>query len=228
MKNKYLFHLYLLFTACILIMMFAVAYDSLTNRTIATEQRSREELPLTRYDLWKSRMVIVEKEVIVYVNKEPEPEPVQEIIEEEVVTYPEQNLDSSFDIMIPSGLTRDELYRSLGGTRNGIVSSIDAIYDAEQIYGVNALYLLATLGLESGWGQYESGVNNIAGWKMNDGSWMNFDSRYDCIMTVANGLANDFSVTVGSDLYNVTTRYTPDVGYMDTILGIMAELKSNI
>lgn len=161
-----------------------------------------------------------------------DPEPVEtEVVEEEivkeVVQITKQPLDYNFNIMIPSGYTEEDLLRSLGGIRNGIEDSIGAIVMAEKIYGVNALYLLAVLGYESGWGTVESGYNNIAGWKV-DGAWSNFESRYQCIMEVANGLANDFSLDVGPRIYDITARYTPDEGYVDTLLQIMSELEANI
>lgn len=173
-----------------------------------------------------SEPITIEKEVIVYVEKEPEEvkpeESKEEIVEEPVIV--EQPIDYNFDIMIASGLTSDDLTTALGPIRSGMIPYVDYIIEAEQIYGVNALYLTAVLGFESGWGQYESGANNIAGWKGNDGYFRNFVSVRDCILTVAEGLSTDFVNDVGSKISDVAIRYCPDYGYLDTLLQIMNEL----
>lgn len=155
---------------------------------------------------------------------------IEETIPEPIVIIePEtQSINDSFDIMKPSNLSYDDLVRSLGNSRYGIESSLEAILNAEHIYGVNALYLTAVLGFESGWGEYETGLNNIAGWKGDHGNFSNFDSRYECIMTVAEGLTNDFILTQGSDIYNVSLRYCTDYLYLETLLQIMQELENNI
>ena len=178
---------------------------------------------------------IIEKEVIVYL----EPEPVEVIFEEPTdevaitIDEPEpevylQELNSNFDITKPSNLTEEDLIRALGGIRNGLESTIPAIVEAEKTYGINSLYLTALLGYESGWGKYETGTNNIAGWKGNEGYWSDFDSRYECVMTISDGLINDFAVNNGSDIYSVASRYCPDYQYLETLLLIMSELESNL
>jgi len=169
----------------------------------------------------KEVIVEVEKEVIVYVEKEPEVAAIS-------TGYTAQGINGYFDITQPSNLTSEQIYNMLSGNRSGLQSVATAIYDAEQTYGVNALYLTAKLGYESGWGKYETGTNNIAGWKGNKGSWSNFDSRYDCVMTVANGLANDFVKTQGSSLYSIVQRYCTDNDYLENILSIMKELEGRI
>lgn len=218
-KHTYL-HYYFIFLTVMLSMMISAA-------DVIIDEAEKEPTPIVFEEpiepLW-NRQLIVEKEVIVYVEKEPEP---VEVAAEPVVYY-QQPLDYSFDITVPSGYTVEDLERSLGGIRQGMLSSLPAIVEAEQIYGINSLYLLATLGYESGWGSHESGLNNIAGWKNEYGGWKDFDSRYQCIMTVAEGLANDFVYDVGSDIKNITDRYTPDVGYVDLLLQIMGELQINI
>lgn len=219
-KSKYVYFS-ILFTGYTLAIFFAVGamlINKSNNPSPKIIYSDKQFDPLFRMPL------IVEKEVVVYVEKE-----VLVTADEPPVVYYDQPLDYNFDIMIPSGYTREELHRSLGGIRDGMESSIDAIVTAEEIYGVNSLYLLAMLGFESGWGTVESGINNIAGWKgTEDNTWSNFNSRYECIMEVANGLANDFSLDVGPRIYDIAARYTPDEGYVDTLLQIMSELKNNI
>ena len=151
---------------------------------------------------------------------------VEPIVEE--VYYQWQPIDGNFNVFQPSNLTSEQLIYALGDIRSGLISSVDAIIEAERIYGVNALYLTSMLGYESGWGSYENGWNNIAGWTANGGHFSDFESRYDCIMTVARGLAEDFQYTVGPHISGVALRYCPDYGYLDTLLQIMYELDVNI
>ncbi|MPM97338.1 hypothetical protein SDC9_144511 [bioreactor metagenome] len=164
--------------------------------------------------------VILEKEVIEY--KEPEP-----IIEEEILEKNLQPIDMNYDIMVKTNLTKEDLVRTLGGIRQGIEPYLDAIVEAEKVYGINSLYLTAALGYESGWGEYESGYNNISGWVI-DGQFYNFNSRYECIMTTAAGLVNDFVPDTGTNIVNVANRYCQDYGYLDTLLQIMSELQNNL
>lgn len=153
-------------------------------------------------------------------------------LEEEAIAAAAQavNLQYSsewFDVFTPSNLSEDDLYKSLGVSRSGLYDIVPAVVAAEDIYGVNAVYLLATIGYESGWGKYESGWNNVAGWKPN-GQWGNYESRYDCIMAVADGLYHSFLPDVGRTLGGVTWRYCKDPGYTSTIITIINELQNNI
>lgn len=209
------------------LMSFIVLSGFITTKTeeVNLETMNKRVTPFST--IWKEpvvievkKEVIVEKEVIVYVEKEEEP------YYEQNINY--QYLSGNFDIMQPSNMSSDDLVNALGESRSGLIPYADAIIEAEQVYGLNALYLAATLGYESGWGRYESGINNIAGWKDEYGGWKNFNSEYECIMTVANGLVNDFVVTQGSLLTNIVDRYCPDDGYLNMLLTLMYELQSNL
>ena len=154
------------------------------------------------------------------------PEPVYELVEEPI--YYDQAIGYYFDITQPSGLTSEELAGALGDSRSGMYSVVDHIIEAEATYGINALYLTAVLGYESGWGRYETGWNNIAGWKGNGGTWSDFSSKYECIMTVADGLINDFVYTQGPYVGDIAQRYCPDYAYTETLLQIMSDLDYNL
>ena len=168
---------------------------------------------------------VIEEEVETYDELEQDDEGL--IAEEPILEKNLQPIDRNYDIMIRTNLTREDLVRSLGGIRGGMKPYIDAIIEAEKIYGINSLYLISALGYESGWGKYESGYNNISGWVIN-GHFYNFNSKYECIMTTAAGLANDFIPDTGSDIVNVANRYCQDYGYLDTLLQIMSELQNNL
>lgn len=157
-------------------------------------------------------------------------EPVEEIavardIPEPVVEeYQPQVLSGWFNVFQPSNLTADDIIRMLGESRSTMWHLAQAFVNAEDVYGVNALYLASTIGWESGWARYHSGYNNVAGWKYSTG-WADFNSEYECIMTVAEGLSTHFRESVGDYLGDITSMYCPEPGYVDNILTIMWELE---
>lgn len=221
-KERYLLMLYLL-----TVVLFIMATTSLIFRyNELKEQKTKAEVKYIGLEKRLPIPKVVEKEVIVYVEKEVEPEPVEAKAIPEVYLQP---INSDFDIMVSSGLSTDDMIRALGNARSGLHDCASAIVEAEQTYGVNALYLAAVLGLESGWGKYEHGSNNIAGWKGGpNGTFSNFNSRYECVMTVARGLSTHFVNSVGSDISDVAIMYCPDYGYLDLLLQIMGELNNNL
>ena len=221
-KERYLLMLYLL-----TVVLFIMATTNLIFRyNELKEQKMKVEAKYIGIENRLPVPKVVEKEVIVYVEKKVEPEPVEAKAIPEIYLQP---INSDFDIMTPSNLSTDDLIRALGNARSDLHDCADAIVEAEQTYGVNALYLAAVLGLESGWGKYEHGNNNIAGWKGgHNGTFSNFNSRYECVMTVARGLSTHFVNSVGSDISDVAIMYCPDYGYLDLLLQIMGELNNNL
>lgn len=195
--------------------------DVVTSKTFQGDYENRGA-----FTTYFKEPLVIEKKIVVYVEKEPTEGPTTEVISS--INY--QYINGYFDVFLPSNYSHADLTNALGsGSRSGLTSIIDAVMEAEDIYGVNALYLLATLGYESGWGQYTSANNNLAGWKSSTtGGFKDFDSEYQCVMTVANGLANSFKDDVGNSLAGVTARYCPDPGYTDTLIQIMSELQYNI
>lgn len=170
--------------------------------------------------------MVIEKEVVVYVEVEKQPRIIEEPI---VVEHNIQPINGYFDIFTPTNFTYEDMYKALDdSSHSGLLHLAEAFVDAEQIYGVNSLYLMSTIGFESGWGKYHSGYNNLGGWKNADGTWRDFDSEYDCIMTVAEGLSTSFREDVGGSLSAVTSRYCPDPGYMDMLMQIMEEQQNKI
>ena len=145
------------------------------------------------------------------------------VFEEEVEA---QEIDLGFDILSESGYTAEDLIRMLNDeAHSGLLPYVDAIKKAEEEYGVNALYLTCKLGLESGWGKYETGTYNIAGWMNYDGTWRNFSSPEDCVMTVARNLATTYKDTVGTSLGAVCSRYSTNPEYSYVLMDIMEEMQ---
>lgn len=145
------------------------------------------------------------------------------VFEEEIQP---QEIDLYFDILSDSGYETEDLIRMLSDdAHSGLLPYVDAIKKAEDEYGVNALYLTCKLGLESGWGKYETGTYNIAGWMNYDGTWRNFSSPEDCVMTVARNLATTYKDTVGTSLGAVCSRYSTNPEYSYVLMDIMEEMQ---
>ena len=156
----------------------------------------------------------------------PAEEPIVEATIEPII----QPIDYNFDIMTPSNFTSEDLAEALNTTSHeGILHLVDYFVEAEQTYGINSLYLMSTIGWESGWGEYRSNTNNLAGWKdPNTGGFRSFNSEYECIMTVAEEVSTLWTSAVGSSLEAITSRYCPTPGYTESIMTIMEERQNQI
>ncbi len=239
MKKEDLLTIILLW--CVMIMLSIVVYTTdkesrsvftiTKNEEVVTKQNLPEIKEIQERRFVDHGLMINEESEKEVVPEEPvevvQEEIVEEVVEEIVIQdipYQWQPIDSNFNVFQPSYLNREELLYALGDIRSGLHSSVDSIILAEETYGVNALYLASVLGYESGWGVYENGWNNIAGWKGNYGNFSDFSSRHECIMTVAEGLTTNFQPDVGNRIADVAARYCPDYGYLNTLLQIMGEL----
>lgn len=156
-----------------------------------------------------------------------EPVNTSEVIYRAVVLPQEINED--FDILTPCGYTQTQLEQAMQGEYyKEMLPYVNIIVKAEETYGVNALYLLCKLGLESGWGKYMAAENNIGGWTNYYGGFKDFESVEDCVMHIADNLSNVYKNEVGTRLEDVCNRYCSDDGYLKTLMQIMIECEERI
>ncbi len=94
--------------------------------------------------------------------------------------YAFQNLD----LTTKSELSAEELAK---GLRGELKNYAEAFVEAEENYGVNALFLAAVSAWESGWGKSCFRPNNIFGW-----SGKSFSSKEECIDFVASKIAEHY------------------------------------
>ena len=140
-----------------------------------------------------------------------------------------QPINWEFDISKTNEYTTEQLEEMFRGPYyDKIRPYINTFIAAEQMYGINAFFLMCLTGLESGWFKYTSGENNIAGWMRNDGSFMNFGSIEECIMHVAACIVNNYIPRIGSNIGKVTHHYCYNEGYTQALLNIMCERVSSI
>ena len=146
--------------------------------------------------------------------------------EEDAESTSHQAINRDFDILQPCGYTSEQLKSVLSDdAHKEMIPYVDSILEAERTHGVNALYLMCKLGIESGWGKYESGKNNIGGWTNNQGGFKDFNSVDECIMHIAKNLSTSYKNIVGTRLEDVCKRYCQDEGYTELLLEIMADME---
>lgn len=149
--------------------------------------------------------------------------------EENAETTSHQAINRDFDILQPCGYTSDQLKSVLSDdAHKEMIPYVDSILEAERTHGVNALYLMCKLGIESGWGKYESGKNNIGGWTNNKGGFKDFNSVDECIMHIAKNLSTSYKEIVGTRLEDVCKRYCQDEGYTELLLEIMTDMEMEL
>ncbi|MDL2236350.1 glucosaminidase domain-containing protein [Christensenellaceae bacterium OttesenSCG-928-K19] len=130
------------------------------------------------------------------------------------------------DLSQPSGLTAAEYEEIMPEALKGYGGQI---YDAEQKYDINGIFLLAVIRLESGNG--ESGLtkskNNVAGNKGNSG-YMSFETLSDGIEYAAqnlgeNYIAEDGKYYRGGAIGDIERIYCPGGGWASQVKSLMAE-----
>ena len=158
-------------------------------------------------------------------NTEEEDDEKADSEEDAEPTY-HQAINRDFDILQPCGYTSEQLKSVLSDdAHKEMIPYVDSILEAERTHGVNALYLICKLGIESGWGKYESGKNNIGGWTNNQGGFKDFNSVDECIMHIAKNLSTSYKDIVGTRLEDVCKRYCQDEGYTELLLEIMTDME---
>jgi hypothetical protein len=135
------------------------------------------------------------------------------------------------DLTKPSGIDATRLKIAV----SGVFSDLAGVFcQAEEETGVNALFLIATSALESGWGESElaHSHNNIFGWTDPDSpdGFMYFDSKADCIMYVAyaikaNYLSQDGKYFEGFTIRDINEHYCSKADWSRKVLEIMYELE---
>lgn len=102
-------------------------------------------------------------------------------------------------VLTPSGVTAEELAAALNGPMKEYA---EIFLEAERRTGINAFFLTAVAGLESGWGKspLARNRNNLFGWTGKSG-YMAFDSVEQCIFHVADCL-KEFYLTEGGKYFN--------------------------
>ena len=73
-----------------------------------------------------------------------------------------------------------------------------------------------------------AGENNIGGWSDGKGGYRDFNSVEECIMHIAKNISTVYKDKVGTRLADVSKRYCPTDGYVETLMQIMIERDAKI
>lgn len=149
-----------------------------------------------------------------------------EIEANRVVTY------NPYNLLEPSNITREEAYEMLEGTALQTLSN--AYVYMEELYGVNAIYLMSLSAEESGWGRSQLAIthNNIGGIKSSNG-WMYFSDWGECLDYKARLLKNQYLSENGDyfngySIWNVNIKYCEQDKWSDNINSIAYGLLDKI
>lgn len=141
-------------------------------------------------------------------------------------------LSADSDLRVASNVTSEEVDKMLEGTKlHGLGS---AFVEAEQKYGVNALYMMGLACLESGFGNsaFAQKRNNLYGWNAVDSNPNNassFTSKKEATLYVASKLQSNY-LTEGGAYYEgysaraVDVHYCTDKAHADKIVNIVNSL----
>lgn len=181
--------------------------DNLNVLIDATEQQKTEYNELHK-SLIEIRNAINEAQT----NTIPEPtETIEPIIDPTpAVTY------NTTELRQASGLTAeqfdnviDETFRKMNKRQSKIAGIGDALYQIEQEYNVNGLYILGIASLESGWGTstYARKYNNIYG-LINQ----RFTSTSECTVYMGKTIRENYIDKGYDTIEKVQTKYCPNGG----------------
>ena len=128
------------------------------------------------------------------------------IEQEEIPAYSYAQIQS-MDMSIPSGVTVDDLKLV---TRHKLVGTEETLYQLEQEYNLNCLFLLAIASHESAYGTMQFRKNNVCGY-----GGKGFSSINECLRTVGRALANSYlspggSYYKGKTIASVNRTYAAD------------------
>lgn len=197
------------------------SYDFSTTREDMLETRDK-------YFAEKERQRLIEEE-----RQRAEAERLR--LEEERRLFEEQSKKPTYnpyDLSTPSNITREQAYQMLEGT--ALQAASNAYVYAEEVYGVNAIWLMSLNAEESGWGRSSLAMshNNLGGVK-NGSNWRYFDNWGECIYYIANlikthYLSEDGLYYNGKSIWNVNVKYCETSQWSDNINNIAYELLNKI
>ena len=160
-------------------------------------------------------------------QEELERQRLAEIESNRVVTY------NPYNLLEPSNITREEMYQILEGTALQTLSN--AYVYAEELYGVNALFLVSISAEESGWGRSSLAIthNNLGGIKGSNGNYRYFESWGECIDYKARLLKNQYLSEDGDyfngySIWDVNIKYCEQSTWTDNVSSIAYELLNKL
>lgn len=156
--------------------------------------------------------------------------------EEERLRQLQQPTYNPYDLRTRSNLSKEQMHQMLSGT--ALETLVDAYYWYEEVYNVNAIFMMALNAHESAWGRSSLAIsnNNLGGYKASDGSFKYFDSWGEFLdenfrLISEEYLDPDGLFYNGVDIFSVNIRYCTepnDLSWSDGINQIAYELLNKL
>lgn len=117
-----------------------------------------------------------------------------------------------YDLRARSNLSKEQMHQMLSGT--ALETLVDAYYWYEQVYNVNAIFMMSLNAHESAWGRSSLAIsnNNLGGYKASDGSFKYFNSWGEFLDENFRLISEEYLdpnglFYNGVDIYSVNIRY---------------------
>lgn len=141
-----------------------------------------------------------------------------------------ENMNITTDLTVPSNVSCEVLQESLYYELSDIS---EAFVFCEEQYGVNAVALSSIAALESGWGRSELAQtkNNLFGWRNNDGDYMYFETKEDCVEHVAEFLSVNYLsedgkfYNDGTEIEDIASFYSESSEWKNLVEDIFYQIK---
>lgn len=199
--------------------------------------KTKLELILNELDELKDSKaeLIQEKEIIKATNEKlhKQIDELKDKLDEVIPTKVELLHFNEYDLTELSNANVSRLNEMIKDTK---LKGLGASYkQAEEEYGVNAIFLIALTAQESGWGTSRRAIedNNLSGFEVYtpQSKGATFDSKHDSIMTTGRLLGTEYlskdgKYFKGKDIYTVNETYCPVDGHAwaNNIVKIAKEL----
>lgn len=145
-------------------------------------------------------------------------------------------VNNETDLRTKSNISIEEYQKMLENT--ALYEIAESLYNAEQKFGVNGLYLMGLACLESSYGNsnFAKNRNNIFGWNAvdsNPGKASYFTSKSECVMFVAeklsyNYLSEDGCYFEGYTAKDIDKHYCTDKQHANKIIKIIEKLEKKL
>lgn len=145
-------------------------------------------------------------------------------------------VNNETDLRTKSNVSIEEYQKMLENT--ALYEIAESLYNAEQKFGVNGLYLMGLACLESSYGNsnFAKNRNNIFGWNAvdsNPGKASYFTSKNECVMFVAEKLSYNYLNENGCNFEGYTAKdidkhYCTDKQHANKIIKIIEKLEKKL
>ena len=130
-----------------------------------------------------------------------------------------------------TNFTVDDIYKITSGT--SLEGLEDAVVKAEEVYGINALFILSVAALESGWGNsdlamYRNNLFGIAAFDSNVDAAFDFATKEECVLYFAELISEDYVGEGRTDLYSINDKYATSDTWADKVGSMMNSMIAEI